>query len=108
MDTYVAPIADKLYRASSNLEILDHVKNYRFWTWTVRLVFTAVVLAWGSFLTDKYLNSKNQADYQQWNAVNLLWFGAQPEGLLVLIFKVWLLTLAVTVGLQVLQRFRAI
>ena len=111
MDAYrllANPAIQKLRRASSNVEILKALDNYRWLSTAMRIVVTAALVAWGVFLSDRYYKSKNEEQIQNLEKINLLWIGKDPNGLLFLIAKIWLLTIIVTAVMSILTRFHAV
>lgn len=104
----VAPFVSKLRRASHNIEIGQTLDQYRSISLNARFVLTAIVVAWGLFLSRKYVKSTNKADINAWKDVNELWLGKDVNGILLLIFKVWIFTLLINTAFAVLHRFNAL
>lgn len=108
MDDFVAPLVSKLRRASTNVELLKQVHDYRWLSTTVRITLTAVVVAWGIFLSQKYVKGKDKADVNAWKDVNQLWLGKDVNGLLIFIFRVWVYTIIFSAAIGIVQRFQKI
>ncbi len=111
MDRYkmfANPAIQKLRRASSNVEILKTLDTYRWLSTAMRITLTAALVSWGIFLSDRYYKSRNQEQIQNLEKINLLWIGKDPNGLLFLIAKIWILTIATTAIMSILSRFNAL
>ena len=111
MNTYkifANPAIQKLKRASSNVEILKTLDNYRWLSTAMRVTLTAALVTWGIFLSERFYKSRNQEQIRNLEKINVLWIGKDPNGLLFLIAKIWLLTIAVTAVMSLLTRFRAV
>ena len=102
------PLVDKLRRASTDVEIHRALANYSWLSSVGRITVTCLILAWGGFMTKEYLKSQSTQQLERYNSIGKLWIGTDPNGLLWLLFKVWALSLILSAGLAVLNRFRAL
>lgn len=102
------PLLSKLRRASTNVELLKQVHDYRWLSTTVRISLTLIVVAWGIFLSQKYIKSKDKANVDAWKDVNQLWLGRDVNGLLIFIFRVWVYTILFSAAIGIIQRFQAV
>lgn len=108
MDDFVAPFVSKLRRASTNVELLKQVHDYRWLSTATRITLTVVVVAWGIFLSQKYVKAKNKEDINSWKDVNQLWLGKDVNGLLIFIFRVWVYTIIFSAVIGIVQRFQKV
>lgn len=102
------PLVRKLQRASTNVEIHKALANYSWLSSVGRITVTCLILAWGGFMTREYLKARTSDQINRYNAIGTLWLGKDPNGLLWLVFKVWCLSVALSAGLTVLNRFKAL
>lgn len=98
-------IVNRLRRASTDQDIQLQISDHRASSAAARYVITAAILAWGGFLTYKYLKATQKAEIDDWTYVNTLWLGENPSGLLMMILKIWLYTLLFGTATAVLARF---